>query len=166
MTQDELRKVLEETADEAGRVTREGVVAAAADPGHPLHADPKFHWGDDAEAARQHRLEYAGRLIRRVYVVVRPVQARRARVPYFVRDPRADENEPGHVPLQSVEASSPNAAVVAQDELRRLVGGARRAAAVASQLGIDGLESELAALLAMAMRIQGRLVVPVLADVA
>lgn len=165
MTQGELRKVLEETADEAGRVTRDGVVAAAADPGHPLHSDPHFLWGDDAAAAREHRLEYAGRLIRRVYITVRPVQARRARVPYFVRCPRTDENEPGHVPLQSVEASSPNAAIVMQDELRRCVGILRRTAAVASQLGIAGLDDDVTNLLSAALRIQGRLIIPVAVEV-
>lgn len=164
MNQTQLRKIIEATSDEAGRVTREGLVAAAADPGHPLHADPHFHFGDDAAAAHEHRLEYAGKLIRRVYVTVRPTQARRARVPYFVRDPRSDEHEPGHVPLQSVEVSSPNAAVVLQDELRRVVGNLRRAAGVAATLEIDGLADELSSLLSRALMVQGRLAEPVVRE--
>jgi hypothetical protein len=160
MTSKDLRAIIEETADEAGRVTREGLVAAAAQPDHPLHRDPKFLWGDDAKAAHQHRLEYAGRLIRTVYFTVRPMQRRQARAPYFVRDPRTTEKEPGHVPLESVEAASPNAAIVAADELRRVVGILKRTAAVVGVLDIEGLADEVNGLLSVAMRLQAQLAAP------
>lgn len=161
MTRDELRELLLETADERGEVTRDGVVAAASDPQHPLHDDPHFLWGDDRAAAHEYRKEYAGRLIRRVYFVPRPVERRVARVPVFVRNPRREsEKEAGHVLLESVEKSSAHALIVVRDELDRATGALRRAAAVAGALEVTGADERLARLLAEVRTLQAQLTPP------
>ena len=166
MNPDELRQLLEATADDEGRITCAGVVLAASVPTHPLHADPGFCWGDDAEAAHRHRLAHAGKLIRSVPCIIHPVQRRRARVPYFVRDPRTDEPEPGYVPLQSVPNVPGNAQRVVIDEMRRVVGILKRTVAVVAVLDMPDAAQELANLLAQAAALEAQFTAPVLMPAA
>jgi hypothetical protein len=167
MTRDDLRDLIEATADEDGVVTREGVVAAAeADPDHPLRADKNFLWGNDTAAAREWRLTYAGRLIRSVPVVTRKVLRRRSRVPYFIRNPD-DESKAGHVPLQKIAPSSFHAAIVALDEMRRVVGILRRTAAVVGVLQLDEVAEGVGQLLRAAESLEVQLrPTPVMASAA
>lgn len=155
-----MRQVIEATADESGRVTSEGVVAAASDPSHPLHDDPKFFWNDERAAAHEYRLQYAAKLIRKVYIVVRPTERRQARVAYFVRSPRTMEKEAGHVPLQSIEPASENAVIVVRDEARQLVGVLKRMAAIAAVLESE-VADDVRRLLSGALQLQGKLAAPV-----
>lgn len=164
MKQRELQALIEATADENGRITRERLVEAASDPAHPLHQDPQFRWGDDAAAARQWRLTYAGQLIRKVYVVVRTLPERRIYAPVFVRDPKADVHEAGHVATASVPPASESARTVVCDELSRVVGALKRAASLAGTLEVPGSAEELARLLAMAKVLQSQLQGPRLAE--
>jgi hypothetical protein len=157
MDREELRRLIMETADDNGRVTPEGVVAAAADPENPLHNDPGFLWDDDAEAARQHRIAYAARLMRRVYVVVRRNEKRTARVPYFVRDPAAAPDERGSVTLESVPPASGSAIIVARDEARRVVAILSRTHEVLRTLQLNSAANHVSALLCGARELSARL---------
>lgn len=92
MTKPEVVAALAELEDATGRLTPEQVVDAAEDEGSALHQF--FEW-DDSEAARQHRLHQARRLIRSVEVVLR-VSRKTVSCIAYIRDPSVDGREQGY----------------------------------------------------------------------
>jgi hypothetical protein len=98
-----------------GQVTPAAVVKAASDPKNPLHSDPRFHWGDDATAAYERRLDVAREIIVSVKVMFE-IEERTIRVPMYVRDPNAGPTEQGYVNMIGVSRSKSTTAEVLEHE--------------------------------------------------
>lgn len=110
---------------EDGHLDPEGVINDARDDASPLHS--YFEW-NDAQAAHEHRLSQARRLIRsvKIEVVVRNVPMN---VLNYVRD------DGGYQAIAKARNDADRAREVVVDEMQRVVSAARRARAVAAFLG-------------------------------
>jgi hypothetical protein len=95
----EVGQSLEDCRVRHGSLTAENLLTDATDANHPLHE--AFEW-DDGEAAKQHRLHQARRLIVSVRIVSGPIQRP---VPAFV-SVRTPESGREYLPVQ--EALSRN----------------------------------------------------------
>lgn len=151
MSNEELLAVLRAIDEElGGELSAEAVVEAASDPDHPLHDDPNFYWGDDAQAAHQHRLTYAGSLIRRVeYRTVTRAEERPAtrHLPVYVHKPSNPPHVPGHVRLESIKEDSDDAKILTAREIKRVIGVLDRAVGVIERVGERCLSARLAQIL-------------------
>lgn len=123
----------------AGRLTPDAVVAAAADPSHILHES--FTW-DDEKAAHQHRLDQARALIKSVRVQIQ-TESRVISTVFYVRDPDASADEQGYVSIAKLRTDADMARAALIQEFQRaavLLQGARDlAAALDMREDVDGL---------------------------
>lgn len=123
----ELLRTLE---SERGRLDPEDVVEAARDPESVLHND--FEW-DDTEAARQHRLNQARRVIRSVRLNV-TVNRIPLSVPAYVRDLSGDV--PGYRNILEVRNNEDAARATVIDAMQRVTNAVKRAKTLAAALGL------------------------------
>lgn len=135
-----------EALEQAGRLEAEHVVRAAQDPTSPLHS--LFQW-DIEVAAHEHWLMQARSVIRSVeYRITRKEVV--VTVPRYVRDPVATPLRPGYVTMSEVEGDPVLAEATVKLEIGRALGYLRRAARIATGLGLfpelDGLVAALASL--------------------
>jgi hypothetical protein len=159
-TKDETRKAivqreLQKLSDKnAGRLTPELVLAAAAVPTSPLHEE--FEWRDD-KAAIAYRLDQARRLIRYVTLVVIH-RSEKVVAPYYVRDPQAGPKEQGYVSLGSTGLARQDAEDIITSEFDRCRSAIERARGVASKLDsrFPGLQDDLEELLDHVLRLRRR----------
>lgn len=159
MKDDTLRDALLDILVRYGRLTPDLVVHEAHDPASPLHGE--FTW-DVEEAAQRYWVDQARDLLRRVPVWKRVEERRAVRTPCFVRDPGADPNQQGYVQLSTITPQSEKAAVIIRDELLRMAGAARRAHAIAGQIGSASVIARLAEIERLARTLHSNLhVVPV-----
>lgn len=124
-----LKKAIEATADGEGRITPDGIVAAAKNPKNPLHGE--FDW-NDATAAHQHRLAVARHLIRTIEYVGTDVKGRPVTAIAYVHEPSAKEQS--YVPLTKAQKDKALARSILTDELARCEAAIRRAREIADVL--------------------------------
>ena len=150
MTKDKAKKIQERMdkleALNGGRLTPDAVVEDAKDPRSPMH--DQFEW-DDKVAGHQYRLDQARTLIRAV-TVERNTVSRTVAAPYYIRDPRAG-NEQGYVSMATLRSDSDIARDAVEQYLNRVVSALESARAVAGELG---LTDDLEALLASAVHVK------------
>lgn len=141
------------TRANGGRLTPELIVEAARPRRSVLHTE--FDWSNES-AAHKFRLEQARQLI--TYVTVR-VTHRSAvyDAPVYVRDPAAQANEQGYVPLGARNIADARALIVA--ELDRCASCIERARSIAAALDQRhrGIQSELETMLTRLVAVQERL---------
>lgn len=147
-----IKRAIEATSDKAGRVTPDGVVAAAKDERNPLHGE--FPW-DNAVAAHQHRLDIARSLIREVRYVAVDTQERVVQTVSYVHDPRSKEQ--GYIPLRAAAKNKDLAREIMTAELNRCESAINRAMEIADVLD---LEDQLEELRAVVARLKARLSKP------
>lgn len=135
-----VKAAVEAVTSGAGVVTPEALVAAAADPLHPLH--DLFEWRDDI-AGHKHRLDQARTLIRSITYTIRTEDNKRITSVAYVHRP--GDTEQGYIPLRAVERDKQQAEAVVMAELRRVEAALSRARVVAAALGLtDDLDELLA----------------------
>lgn len=164
MTNEQLGKLLKLVSKDPKRITAEAIVAAAADPKHPVNAAAKpemklsseFEW-DDKKAAYNNRLERARDLIQRVPIYNRVVTRGQAKVPYYVRDPYAGRTDQGYICLGSVGEASEEARLILAGELDRVISLMRRADGVSDKLKIPGVNGKIKKVLKLVTAIRKRL---------
>jgi hypothetical protein len=124
-------EILEEIADDDGRLTPDAVIKAATSPRHPLH--DYFEW-DDKKAGAAYRLDQARDLIAfvRIEVTERNLSARIA----YVRDPSATNGEQGYRATAHLADEKQQAAVAVITELERVLSYLHRAADVADAVNV------------------------------
>ena len=147
-----MREALEAIASADGRLTPDGVVAAAKPKDHPLHAE--FLW-DDKRAGHQYRIEQARALIRRTMVILKePATECFIRVPFAVHDPVITDGTQGFrmTSYLQQEPTTGRAAMLA--EVVRAVAAIKRARDLGFVLGY-GQECE--ALLRQAVALEAQL---------
>lgn len=145
-----VRSAIEATADDAGIVTPDGVVAAATDEESPLHAE--FLW-DDSAAAHLHRLAQARHLIREIRFEVADAPRRVIGLVSYVHRPGSSGQS--YVPLSKVVRNKRLAREVLQAEMTRCEAAISRAREIA---GVLNLSAELDALLRETITIKRRAV--------
>ena len=136
-TQNAKRRALVENSiraleNENGRLTPEGVLGSARDPGSPIHGE--FEW-DDAKAGHAHRLDQARSLIRSVKIVITFKKSTIA-APYYVRDPEVPKNEQGYVALDQIQKEPDNAIAMVNYEFSQAHSHLTRAEEIAEALGM------------------------------
>jgi hypothetical protein len=124
---DELEKIRKANG---GRLRRADIVAAASHKRHPLHDE--FDWNDKT-AAHKHRLERAQELITLVVLTVTH-RARQITSVMYVRDPRVQTGEQGHVALTQEDLTRDDSRQIVFNEVDRCAACISRARAVAEML--------------------------------
>ncbi len=165
-----LRQIILNCRDDKNKVTPAAVVKAAADPNHPLHLDPGFHWGDNDKAAEQWRLEYADRLIRRVYITRRETTKSTTTriVKMFVRDPDAPAKVAGRIAIgvceddvtdgfERPELNRSQSRKVLRNESARIIGCLHRAVRIARALEQSDTEKLLGSALKIMQKVDDSL---------
>ena len=131
---DAIRERLAQIAEaNGGRLTPEAVVKDAKQKDSPLHS--KFPW-DVKQAAYQHWLDVARRLIVSVQVVIK-TEHTRVRTPYYVRDPAAGSSEQGYVSVAKLRTEADMARDVLVAEFGRVADMLRRARNLAVALNAE-----------------------------
>jgi hypothetical protein len=131
----ELRKI----EDKTGRLTPDAVIAAAKHPKSLLHE--YFEW-DDSEAARQHRLYQARKLINGVRVEIE-INEHTIHSIAYVRDPSVEGDEQGYRAVARLASDEDDARKAVNREFAYAAAALHRARDVAVALGhasaIEGL---------------------------
>lgn len=143
-----VRAAIEATADEAGTVTPDRVVEAAADEASPLHGE--FLW-DNSAAGHLYRLAQARCLIREIRFEVADVPKRVIGSISYVHRPGSSSQ--AYIPLSRVARNKKMARQVIEAELVRCEAAINRAREIAAVLN---LREELDALLREAISIKRR----------
>jgi hypothetical protein len=115
-----------------GTITPEALVDAARDKESPLHE--YFEW-DDATAAHQYRLEQARRMIRACHVK-EIIRKETLEIPYFVKDPAIDQNEPGYRETAKVATDEDFAQTMILREIISARGQLKRVSNFAKYVGV------------------------------
>lgn len=118
---------------DGGLLFPESVVKKATDPRNPLHDE--FPW-DDAQAAHQHRLHIARRLIRSI-VVERIEEEKVISSVYYIHHPALGTHEPGYAPVSQIKRNRQDALGALAFELSRVEGSLVRAREIAQALGLS-----------------------------
>lgn len=128
---EKLREAILATADASGLITPAGVRDAARDRRNPLHG--QFNWNKD-QAAEQHWLDTARRLIKR-YVTVEVFDLpRKITTVSYVRDPDLPAKAQGYVSLTSEGMDQDRAVKVMLAEIERCANAIERARDVVAVL--------------------------------
>jgi hypothetical protein len=154
MMSDEQRKAVRDRmaaieAANGGRLTPDAVVADAKDPASPLHEH--FEWDID-KAAAAHWIEQARALITSVRVSMK-TETRSVSVPYYVRDPSADNQQQGYISVTRLRTDADLARDAIVSEFSRVADLLRRARELAVALGAEhDVESLLQSVIGMRQR--------------
>lgn len=116
-----------------GVLKPDDVVAEAADMNSPLHDE--FEWDAD-KAAAAYRIDQARTLIRSVHVVITN-EVREVRVPRYVRDPDASQEDQGYVQTVALLDDKERARRVLVDEFGRAAAALKRAREFALAFGME-----------------------------
>lgn len=133
MTTTAVERALHAIAEQhGGNLDPEVVIAAARDPGSPLHTF--FTW-DQAQAAHERHIDQARTLIRsvRMNVTTRNVTLS---VPVYLRDPTKSTHMAGYSSLSRIRSDEDQAREAVITEFRRAADALKRARAVAVALGL------------------------------
>ena len=131
MTNDEVKKVLDEIAAANGGRLRPGDVVDAARPkSHPLHG--RFTW-DDKKAGAAHRIGQARELIRAVKVQI-TTTTRQVSASFYTHD--ATSRDPGYLSVVKVRSEEDVARATIAQEFGRAVGALERARNQALAVGL------------------------------
>lgn len=146
------RHALQALADQrSGRLTPEGVIDAAAHLDSPLHS--YFTW-DDREAAHEHRLNQARKLLASIRFEV-TTSEHTFSAPVFIRDPAA-ERQQGYVTVARLRTEEDLAREAVVNEFMRASSALTRAKAVAAVLDlsdeVEGLLVGITTLMAQAQQ--------------
>jgi len=133
-------KALQAIEAASGVLTPEAVLEAAKNPESILH--DSFTW-DDTEAAHQHRLYQARKLISSVKVQIK-TETRTVSTVFYVRDPNASKETQGYVSLTHLRRDEDLAREALLQEFSRVASALERARHLASALQ---MESEIENLL-------------------
>ena len=132
-TVEERKAILAELEAALGRpATSDDLIAAAADPEHPLHGD--FEW-DDSKCGHSWRKQQANAIIRSVEVIS-IVRGRAVQHVLYVRNPDVGRQQ-GYINVTAVEPRSAEALRVLRMCVDRIRSHIRTARSVASVLGLD-----------------------------
>ena len=133
-------KALQAIEAASGVLTPEAVLEAAKSPESILH--DSFTW-DDSEAAHQHRLYQARKLISSVKVQIK-TETQTISTVFYVRDPNAPKETQGYVSLNHLKRDDDLAREALLQEFSRVASALERARHLASALK---MESEIEVLL-------------------
>jgi hypothetical protein len=127
---DALRAAILDTADRAGKLSTDRIVAAAKSPKNPLH--DQFEW-DDSVAAHQQRLGVARALIRDIVYVGEDLEGNVVQTIAFVQEPGVF-NRSSFIPLSSAVRNKAMSLAIIAAELARCEGNIRRTQEIADVL--------------------------------
>lgn len=132
-TQEEIEQIINAIADQqGGKIDPRKLANDARDPQHPLHS--MFPW-DDKEAADEHRVNIARRIIRSVTVRIR-VEHVRIDTSAFIRDPELPPKTPGYVRASTLASDKDMAHEALTAEFQRAKSALQRARGYAILFGM------------------------------
>jgi hypothetical protein len=131
-------QALESCRDSDGILSTPNVVEAAKNPNSILHL--YFEW-DDQQAANQHRLEQAAKLIRSFKVSI-VVKSQKMLVPLYINHP-SPSHPRSYLPTAEIKQDAVLSNGVILDEMSRIENAIKRAIAISCELNLQSEFEEM-----------------------